>query len=257
MKLSAQLFTVKDFTKTQDEISETLKKVKEIGYNSVQVSAFGKYDPCWLADKVKELGLEICASHTPFDRIIDDTDAVIKEHKAWGCKYIGLGMGFFPNQDKTHFDVLLEKLDRPVKKIADSGLLFLYHNHGNELKTIDDNSQTTYLDYMAEKYPANLIGFLVDFYWTTHAGYDALKFIDKYEDRLQVVHFKDLYVDDKGEKRITEVGNGIIDYKKIYERLLSASTEFVAVEQDDNWTVNPFESLKSSYAYLTKMAKFQ
>ncbi len=257
MKLAAQLFTVRDFTKTQDEIEKTLKKVKEIGYNSVQVSAFGEYDPYWLAEKIKELGLEICASHTPFDRIIDDTDAVIKEHKAWGCKYIGLGMGFFPNQDKSHMDVLLDKLDKPIRKIADSGLLFVYHNHGNELKKIELDTDVTYLDYMAERYPANLLGFLADFYWTTFADYDAIKFIDKYEDRLKVVHFKDLRIDEKGEKKITEVGNGIIDHKKIYDRLLSGSTEFVAVEQDENWTVNPFESLSSSYKFLTKMAKFE
>ena len=45
MKLGAQLYTVRDFTKTTDDFAETLKKVADIGYRTVQVSgtcAFGK-----------------------------------------------------------------------------------------------------------------------------------------------------------------------------------------------------------------------
>ena len=37
MKIGAQLFTVHDITKTLEDFSETLKKVADIGYTSVQV----------------------------------------------------------------------------------------------------------------------------------------------------------------------------------------------------------------------------
>ena len=38
MKIGAQLFTVRDFTKTLDDFAETLKKIADIGYTTVQVS---------------------------------------------------------------------------------------------------------------------------------------------------------------------------------------------------------------------------
>ena len=39
MKIGAQLYTVRDFCKTLDGFSETLKKVADIGYTTVQVPA--------------------------------------------------------------------------------------------------------------------------------------------------------------------------------------------------------------------------
>ncbi len=252
MKLAAQLYTVRDFCKNQADIEETLKKVKAMGYNSVQVSGFGEFDPYWLGDKVKELGLEICASHTVLDRLVDDTDAVIKEHQAWNCKYIGLGYAFRKNYTKDDLLALFAKLDAPIKRMADSGMTFLFHNHDREFERTFEGKTGNCLEYLAGKYTAEQVGFLLDFYWTEYAGINAFELIDEYADRLKVVHFKDLRINEQGEKQMTEVGNGIVDYKKIYDRLRSTPTEFVAVEQDRDWTVNPFESLKTSYAYLRK-----
>ena len=37
-KIAAQMYTVRDFCKTPDGIRESLKKIKEAGYDAVQVS---------------------------------------------------------------------------------------------------------------------------------------------------------------------------------------------------------------------------
>nr|MBC8228977.1 sugar phosphate isomerase/epimerase [bacterium] len=47
--LAAQLYTVREFTKTPADIATTMKKVSEIGYEAVQLSAVG-------ATQKKELG---------------------------------------------------------------------------------------------------------------------------------------------------------------------------------------------------------
>ncbi len=254
MKLSAQLYTVRDFTKTQEDIEKTLKKVKEIGYNSIQVSAFGSYDPYWLADKTKELGLEICTSHTPLERIINDTDNVIKEHKAWGCKYIGYGG--HPIYAIETCNEFLDSIEKAVNKIAESGMLFLYHNHDRELVKPFNGSDKTYLDYMGERYSKDLMGYLIDFYWTEFAGFTVEEVLKRYKDRMQIVHYKDMKISENGEKSITEVGNGVMDYKNIHDALLNTDVEVAAVEQDSNWTVDPFTSLKTSYDNLRKIIKF-
>ena len=43
--LAAQLYTVREFTKTPEGVAETFKKVRQIGYKAVQISAFGPIDP--------------------------------------------------------------------------------------------------------------------------------------------------------------------------------------------------------------------
>ena len=39
-----------------------------------------------------ENGLQIVLTHTDPNRILNDTEAVIREHDIMGCDYIGIGM---------------------------------------------------------------------------------------------------------------------------------------------------------------------
>ena len=62
-----------------------------MGYKTVQLSAVGPIP----AEKLRELcdkhGLKIVLTHWNPDRILNDTEAVIKEHDIMGCDYIGPG----------------------------------------------------------------------------------------------------------------------------------------------------------------------
>ena len=48
MKTGAQFYTVRDFCKDLDGFAETLKKVADIGYKTVQISGTCAYEPEWL-----------------------------------------------------------------------------------------------------------------------------------------------------------------------------------------------------------------
>ena len=84
MKIGAQLYTAHDLTKTLEGFSETLKRVADIGYTTVQVSGTCAYEPEWLAEELKKNGLTCGITHTPFDRMVSDTDKVIAEHTTFG-----------------------------------------------------------------------------------------------------------------------------------------------------------------------------
>ena len=91
MKLGAQLYTVRNFLKTPEDFDKTLAKIKEIGYNYVQVSGAFDYDAKWLDDALKRHNLTCPLTHTAPDKIIGATEKVIYDHKTFGCKYVGLG----------------------------------------------------------------------------------------------------------------------------------------------------------------------
>ena len=44
-QIAAQLYTVREFTKTEADIAETMKKVRQLGYEAVQCSALGPIEP--------------------------------------------------------------------------------------------------------------------------------------------------------------------------------------------------------------------
>lgn len=65
MIIGAQSFTVRDYTKDESGISASLKKLHDIGYRAIQVSAFGPIAPerlRELADE-NELKIEIGRAH--------------------------------------------------------------------------------------------------------------------------------------------------------------------------------------------------
>ena len=102
MKIAAQLYNCREYTKTPEGIEATLRRAKTIGFDVIQISGFGPCDPDLLATWVKEIGLEVCLTHTPWPRLADaeELKKVIAEHKKMGCPLIGLGSrpdSVFPN----------------------------------------------------------------------------------------------------------------------------------------------------------------
>ena len=243
MKLAAQLYTVHDYTQNEHDIYETLKKVRAIGYDTVQVSAFGPYRPEWLRDVLGEFGLSVCVTHTPLLRILTDTDAVIAEHKLIGCDTIGLGS--LPHYDRPTVTALFEGLAPAIDRIHAAGLHFVFHNHWSEFVTDPSDGKNTF-DRYCERFPADRAGILMDFYWMVYACQDPLTMIDRYRDRLGIVHLKDMTMNAKGERIFTEIYNGCIDYTAICRRLAACGCRYAAVEEDVCPGGDPFRSLAVS-----------
>lgn len=239
MEIAAQLYTVRKFTGTEADVLQTFRKIKSMGYDSVQISAFGFYEPERIREMLDETGLSVCATHTPFDRITGDTDKVIVEHKLFGCKYVGLG--WMRADDIEGYRALLDKLAPAVAKIADAGLKFVYHNHNHEFRKFDGVRP---IDFMLENTDSRF-GFLADFYWVQTAGCSPVSFIEKFADRLDVVHFKDKRVPPEGKTDMAEIFEGNMDYEAIYRACLKAGVSYAAVEQDE-CDGDPFDSLALS-----------
>ena len=63
--IAAQLYTLRDFTKTPADIASTIKRVKQMGYDAVQCSALGPIDAKELAKIMQGEGITCVATHTP------------------------------------------------------------------------------------------------------------------------------------------------------------------------------------------------
>ena len=79
MKLGAQLYSLRTFLQTPEDIRATFQKVKAIGYENVQLSGAAPTDANVLKSISEECELPIVITHSPIDRIINDTDALIKD----------------------------------------------------------------------------------------------------------------------------------------------------------------------------------
>ena len=226
MKLGAQFYSIRDNTKTPEDLRESFKKIKEIGYDIVQMSAICAIDPNLLRSYSEEFGLPITCTHSPLDRILNDTEKLIEEHKIYGCPTIGLGSMPEEYRGDKVYD-FIELIKEPIRKIKSSGLNFAYHNHAFEFEKVNGK---LIFDILIDELPD--LDFILDTYWVKYGGYDHLDYIRKIgADRLKNVHFKDMKSEPKGE--ICPCGEGVIDFKPVIELCNSMGITNALVEQDN------------------------
>ena len=250
--LGAQLYTVRDFTKTPADIARTFEKVAAIGYTSAQASAMGPIDCGELARISRETGVEIAVTHTPAERILNDLDAVMREHETFGCRIVGLGG--LPNEMRDTPEHIYDAIDRFGKAavtLRKNGFLFGYHNHTWEFVSIDGKP---ILMHMLERTDPDAFRLILDAYWVQHAGVCPADFLERWGSRVCVLHLKDMAPCADNSTEFAEIGQGCMDYAKITAAAKKAGCPWYMVEQDV-CRRDPFESLKMSFDHL-KASRF-
>lgn len=248
--LAAQLYTVRDFTKTAEGLAETLRKVREIGYTAVQVSAIGPIAPAEVKALLQNEGLTVSNTHVPYDRLWNDLPAVIEEHRLWDCKHVAIGS--LPQQYRGEGAEGYRRFAREAgevgRKLREAGLSFSYHNHAFEFARADGG---TLLDIIYDETNPEHLQAEIDTYWVQYGGGDPAAWIRKVGGRMPVVHLKDMTIQEN-KPLMAEVGEGNLNWPAILDACREAGVEWYAVEQDICQR-DPFESLAISHRNLAAM----
>lgn len=246
IEIAAQMYTVRQFTQTEEGIAESLGKIKEIGYTSVQISAFGAYRPEFVRDLLQENGLRAVVTHTPYERITGDTERVIEEHKIMQVPFVGLGYRRFSSLDET--DAFLDEILPAARKIRDAGLRFAYHNHQWEFVRFHGVRP---MDRILARTSPDEFALIADAYWLQYAGVSPQKFLRENAERIALVHFKDMCIDaSEGTQRFAEIGAGNMDHDELVSVMRETGIGCAAVEQDDCYGEDPFACLRRSREYI-------
>lgn len=248
MKIGAQLYTVHDYTKTLDGLSDALARVADMGYTSVQVSGTCDYEADWLAAELKKNGLTCDLTHTDFEKLAADPQEAINRHNTFGCKYIGVGgYGPFYKVGIDAIDEFIERAHPLAETFNKAGKKFFYHNHNHEFKV---KNGSYIFEKLVDAFGADELGFTLDVYWVKEGGHDPVQWLKDLKGRVQCIHFKDMTSDKDGKHIFAPVGSGILDFDEIIKASYDAGVEYAFVEQDDCYGENPFDCLKKSYDFL-------
>jgi sugar phosphate isomerase/epimerase len=248
--VAAQLYSVREYTKTPEGVAESLKKVAAIGYRAVQVSGFGPVDPKDVARWCEDLGLTIASTHVNWERFTGDLDRLIEEHLLWKCAHPAIGA--LP-REYHNFDGIQRFLDElaPIAaKLARVGMDFSYHNHNMELARYDG---ITWLKRMYDAAAPEMLKAEIDTYWIQAGGGDPVWWIDYCAGREPLLHLKDMTVTPEREQRFAEIGEGNLNWPRIMDAAKRAGVQWYFVEQDRSWGHDAFEALAISYRNLNGM----
>jgi sugar phosphate isomerase/epimerase len=256
-KVGLQLYTVRDLMK--DDFDGTIAKVAAIGYKEVEFAGYFGRTPQQVRAACDKNGLAAISTHIQWDELDDKFPSVIDAAKAIGMNYIV--NPWIPEEQRKSPDIwkkAADKFNRCGEQTKKAGIQFAYHNHWFEFLPV--NGKLPY-DELLRQCDANLVKMEMDLCWITAAGGDPLKYFNRYPGRFPLVHVKDLKtlpkVTSGGAQNygdtvdLTEVGSGVIDWKKIFAQSQKAGIKHYIVEHDH--PAAPFESIKTSYEYLARI----
>ncbi len=250
-QLALQLYTLRDFCKTETDFATTCKKVRDIGYESVQISGVGPIEPEKIAKILSDYGLFACAAHDDSKSILNDTQKVIDRNKVLGttltCYPWPADVDF---TDMNSIDKLCEGLDSAGAKLRNAGITLCYHNHDIEFVRLPNGKLA--LEYIFENTSPQNLQAEIDTFWVQAGGGCPIYWSSRYKGRAPLLHLKDATYDLKNRKlAFAEIGKGTLDWFSILSGAKSANTLYFIVEQD-TCPGDPFDSVKISYKYLTE-----
>lgn len=239
-KIGIQLYTVRE--PLSKDFEGTLKKLSELGIKGVELAFYyGGLEPDAMADLIKKLKLTVIGIYESAENICNTDSKVYEYAAALGCKYLTSGLGLEAFQ--YNFAGAIAKIKKSANVAASKGITFCYHAHAHEFQKING-------EYIIDKILSEVpnMAFEADTAWIKCGGEDPSGYIKKYLDRIPLLHFKDV----KADNKITELGNGIVDFPAVLKVINGSNIEWVSYEQDIT-DLNPIESTKISINYLKKI----
>jgi len=264
-KMGLQAFTIRDAM--EKDLIGSLKKVKELGYEDLELYGFNPESETYYGHSAKDfknilndIGLTASSCHYGFsdffEASLDELDnyvaKCIKGAKELSMSYVTWPWLAPEYRNIENFKILVGKLNRIGEQVTDSGLKFAYHNHGFEF--VEENGDIGY-DIIMNRTDSNLVKLQLDLYWAVHSSkLSPAELIAKNPKRFVMWHIKDM---DKVTRDYSELGNGSIDYKKMLANLDQTGLEYYYLEQGGNYAQNSMQSITdSAYYFRTNLQKY-
>lgn len=256
-RVGLQLYTVRDQMK--DNLERTLSSVSEIGYREVEFAGYFDRSPKEIRAILDRYSLTAPSAHIPYDALGDKWPGVLEDchtvgHKYIVCPWIDDDIRKQPGGWKR----AAETFNRAAASAHKAGIQFAYHNHHFEFVPVDGRMA---YDLLLEETDPELVKMELDLCWISVARQDPEKYFKRWPGRFVMVHVKDVkkipektgpdpVEFDRVFPEMTIVGNGVIDWKRLFKLTEKAGVKHYFVEND-----YPKEAdfLKGSYTYLHEL----
>ncbi|MBL8027486.1 MAG: sugar phosphate isomerase/epimerase [Fibrobacteres bacterium] len=244
--VALQLYTLRDFLKTENDIESTLEKVAQIGYKAVEVAGLGPIESQKLRSILDKNGLKCISMHIGCNDLENDIEAVFAKMDILGIKVAAIGALPKEGRSAEGYALYIPKLIAWADMFKARGYRLAYHNHRFEFEKYNG---VLAMDLLANKVP-NLY-FELDLYWVTAGGGDPVAWIEKFQGRINEIHFKDCTVRED-VAIMAEVGEGNLNWPAIINTCKKTGIEWCVVEQD-RCERSPIDCVATSFANLKKM----
>jgi sugar phosphate isomerase/epimerase len=257
--LAIQLYTIRDAV--SENLEKALENLANLGFTQLEIYGYnGNFFGKTLNEFqtiLKNVGLKVISSHhttgilhNEKGTLLNDWEKSVEDLHFIGSKYMVCSYLFPEERTIENYKKLPELLNKSGEITKKYGIQFAYHNHDFEFEKFDETKNI--YDFILENSSQDLVKMELDLYWISKAGLDPITYFEKYPKRFPLWHVKDMK---SGTKDFAEIGNGTIDFKRIFEAKEKAGLEHWFLEQDSS-DKDIFESIKISKKYISENSFF-
>jgi sugar phosphate isomerase/epimerase len=279
LPLGLQLYTVG--AQARKDLNGTLAKVAAAGYQTVELAGLYGNSPQVMRKAADDVGLQYTSIHLQpksangepgFDQppevlaaamqvlgleeVVLPTYLTPTRFPRWDPKTPG---GFAAYQEQIgaqttadDWKVTAAFLNTTAAAMQRVALRLSYHNHNAEFRPIGD---TYGLEILLKETDPKLVHFEMDVGWVAAGGADPIKILELHKGRFRMMHVKDLLATTQpnylGRQDPTEVGNGMLPWKKILKVAYDSGVRKFFVEQEPPFKGDPLDSVAISAKYLS------
>jgi sugar phosphate isomerase/epimerase len=262
-RIGLQLYTVRHLLK--QDFDGTIAKVAQVGYKEVEFAGYEGRTPQDVRKLLDSNKLTAPSAHFDYNIIENKLPETIEACKTIGHTFIVCPWIDVKQRNAEGWKGVADAFNKAGATTQKAGIQFCYHNHAFEFEPAEGLGGKVPYDFLLANTDSKLVKMEMDLCWTTVGNQDPLKYFAAYPGRFPLVHVKDwTSKDGAGQEHdgatgpsskpghMTNVGQGEIDWKRIFAKSSEAGIQHYFVENDD--TKSPFEDIKISYDYLAKLS---
>ena len=276
LPVGLQLYTLGDALRS--DLDGQLAQVAKIGYRAVELAGYLGRTPAELRAAFDKAGVACTSAHVQakgaggdpsfgeLDRVIADSHVIGFKHVVMPMFAIPAHVDMKPKEGESRAALLgrlgaqitaddwkatADFLNAKAKVLKAAGLTTAYHNHNVEFAPVGG---ATGLEILLKNTDPALVQFEMDAGWVVAAGADPIALMKAHPGRFKMMHVKDVKATTKPnfafQQDPTEVGSGIIDWKKLLAASHAAGVRDYFVEQEPPFEKPRLEAIKISFDYL-------
>ena len=150
IEIGVQQIMLSSLSKNDETLLESLKRVKEYGYDSIELNSFMIHPSSFLVrtltkaagmavgntgkrdwkNLIPQSGLKVISLHSDLNSIERDPESVAEEALEYGTdKVVITGMYRYDYTSSSSLSSLTARLDEGGRRLKEYGVSLLYHNH--------------------------------------------------------------------------------------------------------------------------------
>lgn len=255
-KISLQMYTMRNYTKTLPELATTVEKLANIGFKNLQYSVPDHFD----AKEVKKIfdanGIKNDSVFCPVMKLEENEKKVKEMCEIFDSKFVRIdSIPRSLSESASGYKMFAHYLNEMSEFYKKDGIKVLYHFHSFEFIKFGKDMG---IEIILNETDPEFLLLNPDTHWIQSGGNNPADFLEKWKDRYEYIHTKDYAIRKMGptwENTLSEfapVGEGNLDWKGIFNVCEKNNVKIYAIEQDDCYGRDEFECVKSSFDFIKK-----